>query len=114
MSEKTIFKKIIDREIPADIIYEDEECLAFNDINPKAPTHVLVIPKKEIPTLADIADEDAALLGHMHLVIRSLAAELGLADGYRLVVNCKEHGGQEVPHLHFHLLGGRRLSWPPG
>ena len=114
MSEKTIFKRIIDKEIPADIVYEDELCLAFRDISPKAPTHLLVIPRKEIASVAAIADEDQALIGHIYLVIRNLAKELGLAGGYRVVVNCGADGGQEVEHLHFHVLGGRQLTWPPG
>ena len=114
MREKTIFKRIIDKEIPADIIYEDDRCLAFRDISPQAPTHVLVIPKKEIVSVATIADEDQALIGHLYLVIRDLAKQLGLADGYRVVVNCGAEGGQAVDHLHFHLLGGRQLQWPPG
>jgi histidine triad (HIT) family protein len=114
MSEKTIFKKIIDREIPADIVHEDELCLAFRDISPQAPTHVLVIPKKEIPSLDSIADEDQALLGHLLLVVRNLARELGLGRGYRLVVNCGREAGQAVDHLHFHILGGRPMTWPPG
>ena len=110
----TIFKKIIDREIPADIIYEDDLCLAFNDINPKAPVHVLVIPKKEIASTDDIADEDKELIGHLFTVIRDLARSLNLGDGYRVVANCGPHAGQEVPHLHYHILGGRRMTWPPG
>jgi histidine triad (HIT) family protein len=114
MSEKTIFKKIIDREIPADIVHEDELCLAFRDIDPKAPTHILVIPKKEIPSLADLADEDRSLIGHLHAVIRDLAAKLELGEGFRVVVNCGPAGGQLVPHLHLHLLGGRQMKWPPG
>ncbi len=114
MSEKTIFKKIIDREIPADIIYEDEQCLAFRDIAPQAPTHVLVIPKNEIPSLDDTTDEDAALVGHLVVVARNLARQEGLSHGYRVVVNCGPDGGQSVDHLHFHLLGGRRMKWPPG
>jgi histidine triad (HIT) family protein len=114
MSEKTIFKKIIDREIPADIVYEDDLCLAFRDIAPQAPTHVLVIPKKEIPSVDDIADEDQALVGHLYLVIRKLAQDLGLTGGYRVVVNNGRDGGQAVDHLHFHLLGGRAMKWPPG
>ncbi len=114
MSEKTIFKRIIDKEIPADIVYEDDQCLAFKDIAPKAPTHVLIIPKKEIATVDDLANEDAALIGHMWIVIRNLARDLGLEEGYRVIVNCKEAGGQEVPHLHYHLLGGRKMTWPPG
>lgn len=114
MSEKTIFKKIIDREIPADIVYEDEQCLAFRDIQPQAPTHVVLIPKKEIASVDAIADEDQTLIGHLYLVLRNLARELGLDAGYRIVVNCGPEGGQEVQHLHFHLLGGRQLKSPLG
>ncbi|HUG69088.1 MAG TPA: histidine triad nucleotide-binding protein [Pirellulaceae bacterium] len=114
MSEKTIFKRILDKEIPADVVYEDDLCLAFHDISPQAPTHVLVIPKKEIASVAAIADEDQALIGHLYLVIRNIATELGLGNGYRVVVNCGADGGQAVDHLHFHLLGGRQLKWPPG
>jgi histidine triad (HIT) family protein len=114
MPEKTIFKKIIDKEIPAEILYEDEHCLAFNDVAPKAPVHVLVIPKKEIASIDAIDSKDAELLGHLWIVIRDLAAQLELNSGYRVVVNCGEQGGQTVDHLHFHLLGGRMLSWPPG
>jgi histidine triad (HIT) family protein len=111
---KTIFKRIIDKEIPANIIYEDELCLAFPDINPQAPTHVLVIPKKEIPNLAGALQEDQALLGHLLLVIQKLAGQLGLTGGYRVIANCGSDAGQTVDHLHFHLLGGRQLQWPPG
>jgi histidine triad (HIT) family protein len=111
---KTIFKRIIDREIPADIIYEDDRCLAFRDVSPQAPTHVLVIPKKEIVNLETLSNDDAALIGHLYLVIRDLARKLGLSDGYRVVVNNGRHGGQTVDHLHFHLLGGRPMQWPPG
>jgi histidine triad (HIT) family protein len=114
MSAKTIFKRIIDGEIPAKIVYEDDLCLAFHDVNPQAPTHVLVIPRKEIPSLDALQPEDQALIGHLYLVIRQLAVELGLEGGYRVVVNCGRHGGQSVDHLHLHLLGGRPLSWPPG
>ncbi|TVP94461.1 MAG: histidine triad nucleotide-binding protein [Planctomycetaceae bacterium] len=110
----TVFAKIIDREIPADIVYEDDLCLAFRDIAPKAPTHVLVIPKKPIASLIDLTDEDEAIVGRCVLVASRVAAGLGLGSGYRLVVNCGPDGGQEVPHLHFHLLGGRSLGWPPG
>jgi histidine triad (HIT) family protein len=110
----TIFQKIIDRQIPADIIYEDASCLAFHDVAPQAPTHILVIPKKPIQSIDDVADEDAPLLGHLWLVLRNLAKELELDEGYRVVVNCGANGGQAVDHLHFHLLGGRALSWPPG
>jgi histidine triad (HIT) family protein len=114
MPEKTIFKKIIDKEIPAEILYEDEHCLAFNDVAPKAPVHVLVIPKKEIASIDAMDNNDTELLGHLWMVIRDLAAQLELDSGYRVVVNCGEQGGQTVDHLHFHLLGGRMLSWPPG
>lgn len=114
MTEKTIFKRIIDKEIPADIVYEDDLCLAFRDVAPHAPTHILVIPKKEIASVAEIADEDQALIGHLYLVIRDVANQLGLDNGYRVVVNCGADGGQSVDHLHFHLLGGRQLKWPPG
>ncbi|MEM9658914.1 MAG: histidine triad nucleotide-binding protein [Planctomycetota bacterium] len=111
----TVFKRIIDREIPADIVHEDDVCLAFRDVSPQAPTHVLVIPKKEIASINDLGDEDAPLLGHLWLVIRRLAEDLELdQDGYRVVVNCGRYGGQTVDHLHFHLLGGRALAWPPG
>lgn len=110
----TVFAKIIAKEIPADIVYEDDICLAFRDIAPKAPTHVLVIPKKPIVSLIDLTAEDEAIVGRCVLVASQVAAELGLRDGYRLVVNCGRDGGQEVPHLHFHLLGGRGMSWPPG
>lgn len=114
MSEKTIFKKIIDREIPANIVFEDEHCLAFHDIQAVAPVHVLVIPKKEIPSVRAVADQDAALIGHLWLVIRRLADELGLENGYRVVVNCGPDAGQAVDHLHYHLIGGRKMTWPPG
>ena len=114
MAEKTIFKKIIDREIPAKIVYEDDLCLAFEDINPQAPSHLIVIPKKEISSVDDLAEEDGALVGHLFVVIRKIAAELGLSGGYRVVTNCGRDAGQEVMHLHFHLLAGRRLTWPPG
>ncbi len=114
MTEKTIFKRIIDGEIPANVVFEDDQCLAFHDVNPQAPTHVLVIPKKEIASLEAVADEDIPLIGHLHRVLRDLARQLDLGDGYRVVVNCGASGGQTVDHLHFHLLGGRPLGWPPG
>ena len=110
----TIFQKIIDRQIPADIVYEDEKSLAFRDIHPQAPTHVLIIPKRRIPSLAAAADEDAALLGHLLLIARNVAEQLGLTNGYRTVINSGPDGGQTVDHLHVHLLGGRALTWPPG
>lgn len=114
MMTDNIFQKIIDKDIPANIAYEDDQCLAFHDINPKAPVHVLIIPKRVIPTHDAITDADKELLGHLHVVAAKLAATLGLTDGYRLVINCKESAGQTVPHLHFHLLGGRGFVWPPG
>lgn len=111
----TIFKRIIDREIPADVVYEDDQCLAFRDVSPQAPVHVLVIPKKEIVSADAIGDEDAKLLGHIWVTIGRIARELGVAEtGYRVVTNCGKQGGQSVDHLHFHLLGGRQLDWPPG
>jgi histidine triad (HIT) family protein len=111
---KTIFKRIIDKEIPADIVFEDDECLAFRDINPQAPTHVLIVPKREIASLDQAADSDCGLLGHLLLVAKQLAKQFGLTNGYRTVINCGPDGGQSVDHLHLHLLGGRSLSWPPG
>ena len=110
----TLFEKIIAREVSADIAHEDEHCIAIHDIDPKAPTHVLVIPKKAIPRLAESGPGDQALLGHLLLTARRLADELGLEDGYRVVINNGAHGGESVPHLHVHLLGGRPLQWPPG
>jgi histidine triad (HIT) family protein len=101
----TIFKKIIDREVPADIVYEDDVCLAFRDIQPKAPVHVLVIPKKEIASLMDLTDEDKSIVGHCVFALSQIASREGLSTGYQMQVNCGEDGGQEVPHLHFHLLG---------
>lgn len=111
----TIFTKIIQKEIPADIIYEDDDILAFRDISPQAPEHILVIPKKEIPTVNDIENTDAELVGKLFLTAKKIAKELGFAEkGYRLVVNCNEDGGQTVDHIHMHILAGRQLSWPPG
>lgn len=110
----TIFKKIIDKQIPAEIVYEDDRCLAFRDIAPQAPTHLLVIPKKEIASVDSIEPDDAELLGHIWTLLPKLAQQLGLNEGYRVVVNCGPNGGQEVNHLHFHLLGGRKMTWPPG
>ena len=108
----TIFKRIVDREIPADIVYEDDRCLAFRDVSPQAPTHVLLIPKKEIASTDALSEDDAELVGHMWLVIRNLARQLGVdKSGYRVTVNCGPDGGQSVDHLHFHLLGGRPMQW---
>ena len=114
MAQKTVFKRIIDGEIPARVIYQDDLCLAFHDVAPQAPTHVIVIPKKEISSLEKVGDDDAALVGHLVLVVSKLARQLHLDSGYRVVVNCGPDAGQSVDHLHFHLLGGRPLSWPPG
>jgi histidine triad (HIT) family protein len=112
--QDNIFLKILEKKIPAKIAYEDDQCLAFHDINPQAPVHVLIIPRKVIATHADITDADRELLGHLHLVAVKLAKELKLEDGYRVVVNCNDRGGQTVPHLHMHLMGGRDFHWPPG
>jgi histidine triad (HIT) family protein len=114
MLQDNIFLKIVEKKIPAKIVHEDDRCVAFHDVNPQAPVHVLIIPRKVIPTHADVTPEDRELLGHLHLVAAQLAQKLGLADGYRLVLNCKERAGQTVPHLHLHLLGGRPFGWPPG
>jgi histidine triad (HIT) family protein len=114
MSE-TIFSKIIRKEIPAKIVYEDEQALAFADIHPQAPVHVLVIPKKPIRSLADAVSEDKELLGHLQWVVAKVAQQSGLSEsGYRVVTNIGSDGGQSVPHLHYHILGGRSLAWPPG
>ena len=110
----TIFGKIISREIPATIVYEDDHCLAFRDINPQAPTHVLLIPKKEIPRLVDASDDDQALLGHLMLAAVKVARQLGVGDAFRLVVNNGAEAGQSVFHRHLHILAGRHLTWPPG
>ncbi len=112
----TIFSKIINKEIPADIVFESENVLAFKDIHPKAPVHVLIIPKIEIPKVTDInGSEHATLLGEMIDAANKIAKDLKIADdGFRLVFNCGDNGGQEVYHLHLHLLGGRKMNWPPG
>ena len=112
---QTLFEKIITREIPADIVYEDDLVLAFNDINPKAPTHVLIIPKKPIPRIAEAEPEDHQVLGHLLLKAREVAGGLGLHEkGFRLVFNNGPDAGETVPHLHLHILGGREMIWPPG
>jgi histidine triad (HIT) family protein len=108
-----IFLKIIEKKIPAKIVYEDDQCVAFADINPQAPVHVLIIPRKVIRTHDAVTAADEQLIGHLHVVAQQLASKLKL-DGYRLVLNCNESAGQTVPHLHLHLLGGRDFSWPPG
>lgn len=113
--EKTIFKKIIDGEIPANIVYQDDLCLAFHDVSPQAPVHVLLIPKKEVVNVAGLQEEDHQLAGHLLMTAAKVARELGIEqDGYRLVANCGPNGGQSVDHLHLHILAGRQLSWPPG
>ena len=111
----TLFEQIINREVPAQIIHEDDQCVAFRDINPQAPMHVLVIPKKAIPRLGEATDSDKALLGHLLLTAAEVAKREGVAEnGYRLVVNQGWHAGESVPHLHVHVLGGRQMKWPPG
>jgi histidine triad (HIT) family protein len=111
----TIFEKIIAREIPAKVIFEDDEIVAFHDVNPQAPVHFLVVPKKVIPRIAQATPEDQPLLGRLLLVARDLAKELGLnEDGFRIVINNGRNGGETVPHLHVHVLGGRHMRWPPG
>ncbi|MGJ3254192.1 MAG: histidine triad nucleotide-binding protein [Elainellaceae cyanobacterium] len=113
-ASETIFSKIIRREIPADIVYEDDLCLAFNDINPQAPTHILVIPKQAIAKLSDAESQDHALMGHLLLTAKRVADQAGLENGYRVVINTGQDGGQTVYHLHLHILGGRQMTWPPG
>ena len=113
MSE-TIFTKIINREIPADIVYEDDLCLAFRDINPRAPVHLLVIPKKPLATLADVGSDDQEILGHLLVVANIVAEKEGVGDAFRLVLNNGAGAGQEVFHLHLHVLAGRSFTWPPG
>lgn len=113
--EETVFSKIVRREIPADIIYEDEHTLAFRDINPQAPLHALVIPKRRIPTINDLEPGDAETVGKLFLAAKKIAADEGYAEGgYRVVMNCNRDAGQTVFHIHLHVLGGRPLSWPPG
>ncbi|MCE7933572.1 MAG: histidine triad nucleotide-binding protein [Chlorobi bacterium CHB2] len=111
----TIFSKIISGEIPADVVYRDDQVMAFRDIAPQAPTHILIIPIEEIATANDLSEQHEQLVGHMVAVAARIAREAGVADdGYRLVMNCNRDGGQEVYHLHLHLLGGRKMAWPPG
>jgi len=111
MSEDTLFTKIINREIPADILFQDDRATAFRDIHPQAPTHILIVPNKPIPTVNDVTEEDEATLGHLFIVAAKLAEQEGISEnGYRLIVNCGNHGGQVVFHLHMHLLGGRPIG----
>lgn len=114
MNQKTVFERIIAREIPAEIVLEDEDCIVIRDIHPQAPVHLLLVPKRPIPDVAALQPEDERLMGHLWLVVQRLARELNLADGYRVVLNNGRHAGQEVPHLHFHILAGRGFTWPPG
>jgi histidine triad (HIT) family protein len=114
MSDKTLFSKIIEGDIPSDIIHEDDKCVVLNDISPQAPVHLLVIPKKPIPRIAEAAIEDADILGHILLTARDMAKKLELLNGFRIVINNGQDGGETVPHLHVHVLGGRSLGWPPG
>ena len=113
MSEKTLFQKIADKELPSDLVYEDDRCVAFRDLHPAAPTHILVVPRKPIPRPDAIDPEDEALVGHLFTVARQVAAQEGLTD-YRLVMNNGEEAGQSVFHIHLHLLAGRAFAWPPG
>ncbi len=114
MMEKTIFERIINREIPAKIEHEDDLCIAIHDLNPQAPIHILVIPKKVIPRVGEADAGDQQVLGHLLLIAARLAEKNSLSSGYRVVINNGPHGGESVPHLHIHLLGGRQLTWPPG
>ena len=114
MTDKTLFQKIIDGEIPGEFVHQDELCVALRDIDPQAPTHILVIPRKPIARIAEAGEEDKELLGHLLRTAAEVAAAEGLTGGYRIVVNNGPDGGESVPHLHVHLLGGRALTWPPG
>ncbi|XP_005930613.1 histidine triad nucleotide-binding protein 1 [Haplochromis burtoni] len=110
----TIFGKIVRKEIPANLIYEDDQCVAFPDVSPQAPTHILVVPKKPIVQLSQAEDDDAALLGHLLIVAKKCAQDAGLSKGYRIIINDGPDGGQSVYHIHIHVLGGRSMGWPPG
>jgi histidine triad (HIT) family protein len=110
----TVFTRIIKKELPAKLIHEDDKCVAFHDISPQAPVHVLIVPRKQIPMLDDLKPEDAPLIGHLVHVATKLAHDLKLDLGYRIVMNCNHQGGQTVFHIHLHLLGGRQMQWPPG
>ena len=114
MTEKTLFSKIIDGEIPGDFVHQDDQCVVLRDVNPQAPVHLLVIPRKPIPRVGEANEEDSALLGHLLLVASEVANSEGLSQGFRIVVNNGSDGGESVPHLHVHVLGGRQLGWPPG
>ena len=115
MAEKTLFQKICDKEIPADIVHEDDLCIAFRDISPQAPVHILIVPRKHLPRIAAATAEDAALIGHLLLIATNVARSEGIdGTGFRIAINNGPQGGESVPHLHVHLLGGRQLQWPPG
>ena len=114
MTEKTLFQKIMDGELDGEILYEDDRCAVLRDINPQAPTHVLIVPRKAIPSHDDLTEGDEALIGHLFLVAKKVAADEGLTNGYRTVFNNGRDANQEVDHIHLHLLGGRALGWPPG
>ena len=114
MMTDNIFLKIVNKQIPAKIVYEDDQCVAFHDINAQAPTHVLLVPKKAIPRIGEASPEDHQLLGHLLLKAAEVARQLNLKGGYRLVINNGPDGGETVPHLHCHILGGRNMNWPPG
>lgn len=115
MADKTLFEKICDKEIPAEILHEDDRCVAFRDISPQAPLHALVVPRKAVARIGVAGEGDEAVLGHLLLVAAKVARAQGVAEsGYRLVINNGPHGGEAVPHLHVHLLAGRQLEWPPG
>ena len=110
----TLFEKIAAGEIPARIVYQDDQCIAFHDINPQAPVHILITPRKAIPRLSEASNEDEALLGHLLTVVRKVAKESGVSGGYRVVINNGPDAGESVPHVHMHVLAGRKLNWPPG
>lgn len=113
--DNCVFCKIVKGEIPSNKVYEDDKILSFKDLNPEAPVHVLIIPKKHISSLSEVNDEDAEIIAHIFKTVPKLVKELGIDEGgYRIISNCGEDGGQSVPHVHFHLLGGRSLNWPPG
>jgi histidine triad (HIT) family protein len=112
---KCLFCRIVEGEIPAEVVFKDDKAVAFEDINPQAPIHIIIIPRKHIPTLLDLEEEDQELMGYLYMVANKIAADKNLTEtGYRLVVNCKRDAGQEVFHIHIHMLGGRKFSWPPG
>lgn len=114
MAKECIFCKIAKKEIPSSIVYEDEEIVAFNDINPQAPVHIIIIPRKHIPRVIDLEENDAPLIGKLFIIAKNLAKEKNIEEGYRLIINCNPGAGQSVFHIHLHLLGGRKFSWPPG